>query len=208
MVKSTADRFSGQHDIRQEPTDIEKRNKAEVFFSRLAEEGLSNPQLFARILQDPEAFEHAVSIKKLHELIPELSKLEESLPVKDPNFYRPMSVIKHTFESIRQTFSWFNSFGDEEYQGSDAKRNALLWINTALLFHDQGEIAIIKGTNLPLWYHFTVEWTKKRRKNILRETYPFFGIDTPEGRSYINHLKHPEISAALAADPLLRLGLD
>jgi hypothetical protein len=116
--------------------------------------------------------------------------------------------MQHMFEAIRQTFSWVKHFGTEEYTGNEAKHNALLWINAALLFHDLGEIAIIKGTNLPLWYHFTFEWTKKRRKNIIRETYPFFGVDSPEGRSYINHLKHPVISAALAADPLFRLGWD
>ncbi|MBN2318500.1 MAG: hypothetical protein JXR49_05455 [Acidobacteria bacterium] len=159
-------------------------------------------------MQDSEAFEHAVSIEKLHELIPELNSYQENLPDKDPNIYRPMALMEHMFEAIRQTFGWVSHFGIEEYKGSDAKRYALLWINTALLFHDMGEIALIKGTNLPLWYRFTVEWTKKKRRNILRETYPFFGMDTPEGRSYIDHLKHPEISAVLAADPLLRLGWD
>jgi hypothetical protein len=187
---------------------IEKRNRAEAFFSRLAEEGLSNQQLFARIMQDPEAFEFAVSIRKLHELIPELSAFEENPQEKDPNIYRPMPVMRHMLESIRQTFDWVHSFGIEEYQDYESKRCALLWINTALLFHDQGEIAILKGTSLPLWYQFSVEWTKRRRKSILRETYPFFGIDTPEGRGYLNHLKHPEISAALAAGPLSRLGWD
>ena len=181
-------------------------NRAEAFFNRLAKEGLSSQQLFARILQDPEAFEHAVSIRKLPELIPELNTFEENLPNQDPNIYRPMPLMLHMFEAIRQTFGWVCSFGVEEYTGNEAKRSALLWINTALLFHDQGEIAILKGTNLPLWYHFTVEWTKKRKRNILRETYPFFGMDTPEGRSYLNHLKHPEISAKLAAVPLFRLG--
>jgi hypothetical protein len=193
---------------RQELTDIGKRERAEAFFSGLAREGLSNQQLFARIMQDPEAFEHAVSIRKLDELIPELNALEENLQEKDPNIYRPMPVMRHMLESIRQTFGWVRSFGIEEYKDDESRRCALLWINTALLFHDQGEVAILKGTNLPLWYHFSVEWTKKRRKSILRETYPFFGIDTPEGRSYLNHLKHPEISAALAAVPLSRLGWD
>jgi len=189
-------------------TDIERRKQAEAFFEGLEKEGFSGQELFARILQNSEAFEHAVSINRLPELIPELKDLEEYLPDKDPNFYRPMPVMQHMLESVRQTFHWVNSFGAEEYKSSDAKRHALLWINTALLFHDQGEIAIIKGTNLPLWYRFTVDWTKKRKRNILRETYPFFGIDTPEGRSYINHLRHPEISAALAAVPLMRLGWD
>jgi hypothetical protein len=187
---------------------MERRNRAEAFFNDLAKEGLSNQQLFARILQDPVAFEYAVSIKKLHEIIPELNALEENLPDKDPNIYRPMPLMQHMFEAIRQAFRWVNSFGVEEYTCDEAKRYALLWINAALLFHDQGEIAILKGTNLPLWYHFTIEWTKKKKRNILRETYPFYGIDTPEGRSYLNHLKHPEISAALAADALLRLGWD
>jgi hypothetical protein len=190
----------------QEPKNIERR-AAENFFGQLAKEGLSNQQMFARIVQDPAAFEHAVSIRKLHELIPELNTLENPQD-KDLNIYRPMPLMQHMFECIRQTFEWVSSFGAEEYQDEESKGCALLWINTALLFHDQGEIAILKGTNLPLWYHFSVEWTKKRRKSILRETYPFFGIDTPEGRSYLNHLKHPEISAALAAIPLSRLGWD
>ncbi len=206
MAISAANHKSGQSDKKQEPPDTEKRSKAETFFSSPDVADLSNQQLFARILQDPEAFEHAVAINKLHELIPELNVFEENLPGKDPNFYRPMPLMQHMLESIRQAFGWVGSFGVEEYEGADAKRYALLWINTALLFHDQGEIAIIRGMNLPLWYRFTVDWTKKRRKNILRETYPFFGMDTPEGRSYINHLRHPEISATLAADPLLRLG--
>jgi hypothetical protein len=192
----------------QKMADTGKRDMAEAFFSRLAKEGLSRQQLYARIMQDPEAFEHAVLSRKLHELIPELNAFEEDLQDKDPNIYRPMPVMRHMLESIRQAFGWVRSFGVEEYRDDESKRSALLWINTALLFHDQGEIAILKGTNLPLWYHFSVEWTKKRRKSILRETYPFFGIDTPEGRSYINHLKHPEISAALAAVPLSRLGWD
>jgi hypothetical protein len=186
--------------------DIEKRHTAEAFFSRLAQEGFSAQQQFACIMQDPEAFEHAVAIRKLHELIPELNAFEENPQDKDPNIYRPMPVMQHMLESIRQTFDWVRNFGVEEYQNDESKRCALLWINTALLFHDQGEIAILKGTSLPLWYRFSVEWTKKRRKSILRETYPFFGIDTPEGRSYLNHLKHPEISAALASVPLSRLG--
>jgi hypothetical protein len=187
---------------------MQRRNKAEAFFSRLAKEGLSDQQVFARIMQDPVAFEHAVLIRKLHELIPELNAFDENPQNKDPNIYRPMPVMRHMLESIRQTFNWVGSFGVEEYKDEESKRFALLWINTALLFHDQGEIAILTGTNLPLWYHFSVEWSKKRRKSILRETYPFFGMDTPEGRSYINHLKHPEISAALAAVPLARLGWD
>lgn len=200
--------FSNRRGKQLEPVDTERRNLAEAYFNRLAKRGISDQDLFARIMLDSEAFEHAVSVNKLHELIPELNFFEENPPDKDPNFYRPMPVMLHMFEAIRQTFGWFGSFGTEEYLGADARRNALLWINTALLFHDQGEIAIIKGTNLPLWYRFTVEWTKKQRKNILRETYPFFGIDTPEGRSYLNHLRHPEISAVLAAAPLLRLGWD
>jgi hypothetical protein len=192
----------------QKPRDNEKRSIAEALFSRLEKEGLTNQQLFIRIMQDPEAFEHAVTIRKLHELIPELSVFEENPQDKDPNIYRPMPVMRHMLECIRQTFGYVLSFGLEEYKDDESKRCALLWINTALLFHDQGEIAILKGTNLPLWYHFSVEWTKKRKKSILRETYPFFGIDTPEGRSYLNHLKHPEISAVLAAAPLSRLGWD
>jgi hypothetical protein len=190
---------------KQKLTDIERRDMAEDFFRRLAKAGLSSQQLFARIMQDPEAFEHAVLTRKLHELIPELNAFEENPQGKDPNIYRPMPVMQHMLESIRQTFGWVSSFGAEEYTDAESKRCALLWINTALLFHDQGEIAILKGTNLPLWYHFSVEWTKKRKKSILRETYPFFGVYTPEGRSYLNHLKHPEISAALAAIPLSRL---
>ena len=74
--------------------------------------------------------------------------------------------MRHMLEAIRQTFDWMNSFGAEEYTGSDAKQHALLWVNAALLFHDQGEIALLKGTNLPLWYQFTVDWTKKQKKNI------------------------------------------
>jgi hypothetical protein len=190
----------------QELKEVEKRSLAEAFFSRLVKEGLSNRELFARIMQDPAAFEHAIAIKKLNEIIPELNAFEENPPGKDPNIYRPMPVMQHMLEAIRQTFDYMRSFGLEEYQDDESKRGAMLWINTALLFHDQGEIAILKGTNLPLWYHFSLEWTKKRRKSILRETYPFFGMDTPEGRSYINHLKHPEISAILAAVPLSRLG--
>jgi hypothetical protein len=192
----------------RQPADAGIRDAAEAFFGRLAQEGLSEQQLFARIMQDPEAFEHAVSIRKLHTLIPELNAFEENPKDNDPNIYRPMPVMRHMLEAIRQTFGWVRSFGVEEYRDDDTKRCALLWINTALLFHDQGEIAILKGTSLPLWYHLSVEWTKKRKKAILRETYPFFGIDTPEGRSYLNHLKHPEISAALAAVPLSRLGWD
>ena len=49
---------------------------AEAFFSRLAQEGISSQQLFARIMQDQEAFEHAVLIRKLHELIPELNAFD------------------------------------------------------------------------------------------------------------------------------------
>ena len=73
----------------QKLTDIERRNMAEAFFSRLAKEGLSNQQLFARIMQDPEAFEHAVSIRKLHELIPELNAFEENLRTKTRIFTAP-----------------------------------------------------------------------------------------------------------------------
>jgi hypothetical protein len=190
------------------PNDAERRDVAAAFFSRLRKEGLSDQQLFARIMQDPVAFEHAVLIRKLQELIPELNSFEENPQDRDPNIYRPMPVMRHMLEAVRQTFGWVRDFGVEEYKDNESKRCALLWINTALLFHDQGEIAILKGTSLPLWYHFSVEWTKRRRKSILRETYPFFGMDTPEGRSYINHLKHPEISAALAAVPLSRLEWD
>ena len=207
MLISIFDRIPGRPK-QQNLKDIEKRDVAEAFFSRLAKEGLSNQQLFARIMQDPVAFEHAVLIRKLHELIPELNAFEENLQDKDPNIYRPMPVMRHMLESIRQTFDWVNIFGVEEYKDEESKCCALLWINTALLFHDQGEIALLKGMNLPLWYDFSVRWTKKRKKSILRETYPFFGMDTPEGRSYLNHLKHPEISASLAAVPLSRLGWD
>jgi hypothetical protein len=207
MLKSIFESLSGRPKP-QKLKGIEKRDMAEAFFSRLAKEGLSDQQLFARIMQDSAAFEHAVVIRKLHELIPELNAFEENLKDKDPNIYRPMPVMRHMLESIRQTYGWVRHFGVEEYKDDESKCCALLWINTALLFHDQGEIAILTGTDLPLWYHFSVQWTKKRRKSILRETYPFFGIDTPEGRSYINHLKHPEISAALAAVPLSRLGWD
>lgn len=193
---------------KMDATDIEQRKLAKAFFRGMETKGLSDGGLFARILQDPEAFEYALAIDKLQDLIPELKSLEEDLPARDPNFYRPMPVMQHMLESVRQAFLWTQSFGAEEYKGDNAKRNALLWINTALLFHDQGEIAILKGTSLPLWYRFTVEWSKKKRRNIIRETYPFFGMDTPEGRSYINHLRHPEISAVLAAVPLMRLGWD
>jgi hypothetical protein len=127
----------------QKLKDSEKRAMAEAFFSRLAKEGLSAQQLFARIMQDPAAFEHAVSIRKLHELIPELNAFEENPQDKDPNIYRPMPVMRHMLESIRQTFGWVRNFGIEEYQDDESKGCALLWINTALLFHDQGEIAII-----------------------------------------------------------------
>jgi len=205
---SVSDVQPGRRGSRRGKTESEKIIRAEAYFSRLSKEGLSSGQLFARILQDPEAFEHAVLINKLHELIPELYTFEENLPDRDPNIYRPMPLMLHMFEAIRQSFAWMSQLGMEEYRSDTAKRQALLWVNTALLFHDLGEIAIIKGTNLPIWYHFTVEWTKKRRRNILRETYPFFGMDTPEGRSYINHLKHPEISASLAEEPLSRLGWD
>ncbi|MEJ2110231.1 MAG: hypothetical protein P8Z37_10025 [Acidobacteriota bacterium] len=205
---NTFNSYPEQNGEKEKQADIQKRNRAEVFFNKLEKAGLSSQQLFARILQDPKAFEYAILTKKLHELIPELQTLEESVEGKDPNIYRPMPVMQHMLEAMRQTFGWVRSFGLEEYRGDLTKQNALLWINTSLLFHDQGEIAIIKGTNLPLWYRFSVDWSKKRRRNILRETYPFFGMDTPEGRSYINHLRHPEISAALAADSLLRLGWD
>jgi hypothetical protein len=207
MLKSIFDSIPSRPK-QQKLMNINRKDMAEAFFSRLAKEGFSNKQLFARIMQDPEAFEHAILIRKLNELIPELNAFEENLQDRDPNIYRPTPVMRHMLESIRQTFGWVRSFGSEEYKDDEAKRCALLWINTALLFHDQGEIAILRGTNLPLWYHFSVEWSQKRRKSILRETYPFFGIDTPEGRSYINHLKHPEISAELAAGPLSRLGWD
>ena len=207
MLIRILDKISGRPK-RHKPKGLEKRDLAEAFFRRLAAEGLSDQQLFARIMQDPAAFENAVLIGKLHALIPELNAFKENPLDKDPNIYRPMPVMRHMLESIRQTFDWVQSFGVDEYKDDDSKRWALLWINTALLFHDQGEIAILKGTELPLWYPFSVEWTKKRKKAILRETYPFFGMDTPEGRSYINHLKHPEISAALAATPLSRLGWD
>ena len=74
------------------------------------------------------------------------------------------------------------------------------WINTALLFHDLGETAIIKGIELPIWYDLAVEWSKNKDRNalILKETYPFFEMDTPEARNYLGHLMHPEISALLA----------
>jgi hypothetical protein len=207
IVTSILDSIPGRPQ-QQKPTDTGRRELAEAFFSRLTKDGVFDQQLFALIMQDPEAFENAVRIRKLHELIPELNAFEENPQDADPNIYRPMPVMRHMLESIRQTFGWVRSFGVEEYKDEESRRCALLWINTALLFHDQGEIAILKGTSLPLWYHFSVEWTKRRKKSILRETYPFFGMDTPEGRSYLNHLKHPEISAVLAAAPLSRLGWD
>jgi hypothetical protein len=207
LLMSILDKTPSRHE-QQNSADIGTMHSAEAFFGRLAKEGFNRQQLFARIMQDPEAFEHAVLIRKLNELIPELNAFENTPQDKDPNIYRPMPVMRHMLECIRQTFGWVRSFGVEEYADDESRRSALLWINTALLFHDQGEIAILRGTSLPLWYHLSVAWTKKRRRNILRETYPFFGIDTPEGRSYINHLMHPEISAALAAVPLSRIGWD
>jgi hypothetical protein len=39
----------------QKLKDSERRGMAEAFFSRLAKEGLSNQQLFDRIMQDKEA---------------------------------------------------------------------------------------------------------------------------------------------------------
>lgn len=203
-----SDCFPGRRGRQPERTNSRKKAAAAAFFRSLAAEGLSDGQLFARILEDPEAFEHAVAVNRLHALIPELCVLEENPPDQDPNIYRPMPLVNHMREAIRQTFGWVGNFGADEYTGADAKRYALLWINAALLFHDLGEIAILKGTHLPLWYHFTVEWPRWRIRNILRETYPFFGMDTPEGRSYINHLRHPEISAALAGRALSRLGWD
>ncbi|MBN2339534.1 MAG: hypothetical protein JXP48_13460 [Acidobacteria bacterium] len=159
-------------------------------------------------MTDPRAFERAVRTRILETLIPELSAFEENLPEKDPNIYRPMPLMEHTFEAIRHAFGWIRGFGAEEYRDPEARRGSTLWINTALLFHDLGEVAIIRGMHLRLWYGLAVEWSRNRERNasILKETYPFFGLDTPEARNYLGHLIHPEISALLAKDFLARLG--
>ncbi|MBN1569869.1 MAG: hypothetical protein JXA73_18640 [Acidobacteria bacterium] len=184
--------------------------KAKTNSKQFSPEKISRKEEFALVMTDPRAFKRAVSIKLLNKLIPELNAFEEDLPETDPNIYRPMPLMEHTFESIRHAFEWIQSFGAEEYQGNETKCNSMKWINTALLFHDLGEVAIIKGTNLPIWYDLAVEWSKNKERNasILKETYPFFGLESPEARNYIGHLMHPEISALLADDFLSSLGWD
>lgn len=165
-------------------------------------------QAFARAMTDRRAFERAVSTRGLEKLIPGLRDFGENLPKKDPNIYRPMPLMEHTIEAIRHAFDWVQGFGAEEYLDPEAGRGSTLWINTALLFHDLGEVAIIRGMHLRLWNGLAVEWSRNRERNasILKETYPFFGLDTPEARSYLSYLIHPEISALLANDFLARLG--
>lgn len=165
-------------------------------------------EAFARAMTDGRAFERAVLTRRLEKLIPELRDFEENLPEKDPNIYRPMPLMEHTFEAIRHAFGWIRGFGAEEYLDPEARRGSTLWINTALLFHDLGEVAIIRGMHLRLWYGLAAEWSRNRERNasILKETYPFYGLDTPEARNYLGHLIHPEISALLARDFLARLG--
>lgn len=165
-------------------------------------------EAFARAMTDRRAFERAVLTRRLEKLIPELRDFEENLPEKDPNIYRPMPLMEHTFEAIRHAFGWIRGFGAEEYLDPEARRGSTLWINTALLFHDLGEVAIIRGMHLRLWYGLAAEWSRNRERNasILKETYPFYGLDTPEARNYLGHLIHPEISALLARDFLARLG--
>ncbi len=170
---------------------------------------LSAKDEFALAMTDPKVFERAVRTRRLNKIIPGLNAFDIDLPEKDPNIYRPMPLMQHTYESIRQAFGLIHSFGAEEYQSKEAKDNALRWINTALLFHDLGETAIIKGTNIPLWYDIAAKWSKNRERNalILKETYPFFEMDTAEARNYLAHLMHPEISEKLAKRLLTRLGL-
>jgi len=169
---------------------------------------LSARDEFALAMTDPKIFEHAVQTRRLNKIIPGLNAFDIDLPEKDPNIYRPMPLMQHTYESIRQAFGLIHSFGTEEYQSKEAKDNAMRWINTALLFHDLGETAIIKGTNIPVWYDIAAEWSKNRERNalILKETYPFFEMDSAEARNYLAHLMHPEISESLAKRLLSRLG--
>jgi hypothetical protein len=182
--------------------------KAKAYFIQLFQRKLSPKEEFARAMTSVQEFERAVLTKKLNKWMPEINAFDEILPEKDPNIYRPMPLLDHTFEAIRQAFAWIKSFGAEEYQNNEAKCCAMRWINTALLFHDLGEMAVIKGTNLPIWYDLAVEWNNNKQRNalILKETYPFFDMDSPEARNYIGHLMHPEISALLANDFLSRLG--
>ncbi len=182
--------------------------KPEAYLKQFFQKHLSPKDEFARIMTDALTFKRAVLTRRLNTLIPGLAGFEATLPKKDPNIYRPMPLMEHTYESIRHAFGWIESFGAGEYQSNAAQSNALLWINTALLFHDLGETAIIKGTHLPVWYDLAVEWSKNKERNalILKETYPFFEMDTPEAKNYLGHLMHPEISALLANDFLSRLG--
>jgi hypothetical protein len=184
--------------------------KIGAYFRQFAQKPLAPKDEFALIMTDPQTFKHAVLTKRLNKLIPGINAFEMNLPEKDPNIYRPMPLMEHTYESIRQAFAWVESFGAAEYRSDAAKANAMRWINAALLFHDLGETAIIKGTSLPIWYDLAVEWSKKKERNalILKETYPFFEMDTPEARNYLGHVIHPEISALLANDLLSRLGWD
>ncbi len=184
--------------------------KTKACLKPLFSKPLSPKEEFALVMTDPRAFRRAVRTGKLNRLIPGFKEFDSDQPEKDPNIYRPMPLMGHTFESIRQAFAWIESFGAGEYQSEDAKAGAMRWINAALLFHDLGETAIVKGTNLPVWYGLAVEWSRNKERNalILKETYPFFGMDTPEARNYLGHLLHPEISALLAEDFLSRLGWD
>ena len=102
-------------------------------------------------MTDRRAFERAVSTRGLEKLIPGLRDFGENLPKKDPNIYRPMPLMEHTIEAIRHAFDWVQGFGAEEYLDPEAGRGSTLWINTALLFHDLGEVAIIRGMHLRLW---------------------------------------------------------
>jgi hypothetical protein len=182
--------------------------KVKAYFKQLFREPLSSKSEFALVMSDPQVFEHAVLTKKLNTLIPGFNAFDGNLPEKDPNIYRPMPLMQHAFESIRQAFRLVQGFGTEEYRSDDAKNNVMRWINTALLFHDIGETAIIKGTHLSIWYSLAVEWSKNKDRNalILKETYPFFEMNSAEARNYIGHLMHPEISALLAKDFLSHLG--
>ena len=182
--------------------------KTRAYLKQSLQKPLPPKDEFARIMTDSQAFKSAVLTKRLYKLIPGLNEFGSNLAEKDPNIYRPMPLMQHTFESIRHSFELIDGFGTGEYQNRETKNNARLWINTALLFHDLGETALIKGTRLSLWYDRAVEWNQNRERNalILKETYPFFEIDAPEARNYIDHLIHPEISALLANEFLEGFG--
>jgi hypothetical protein len=209
------DSRDGQHGIQRtimlvfkgisEKSTMEK-NKA--YLKPMFQKPGSPKDEFAQIMTDSQVFKCAVLTRKLNKLIPGLNAFDSHLPEKAPNIYRPMPLMEHTYESIHQAFGLVGNLGAAEYQSDDAKNSAMLWINAALLFHDLGETALIKGTSLPIWYDFAVKWSNNKSRNvlILKETYPFFNMDTPEARNYIGHLIHPEISALLANDFLSRLG--